>query len=102
MHRSHRLCTTLTSMVLRGLSRSGPGLGNYSFDEYKSEPKPKLLAESDDDWLVVTTLTSRSRGRSLIASGVVLARDLVNRPAFDKPPTATRRRRCWIARRTCR
>ncbi len=64
----------------------GTWLGNYSFDEYKSEPKPKpfasmILVGGDD----VDGEIGRARA---IASGVVLARDLVNRPALDKPPTA--------------
>jgi len=64
----------------------GTWLGAYSFDEYKSDPKPKslesmrLVGGDDAD-------TGIDRARS-IASGVILARDLVNRPAADKPPTA--------------
>ncbi len=64
----------------------GTWLGAYSFDEYRSKPEPKVLEamtlvggdEADEE-------IARAR---IVASGVVLARDLVNRPALDKPPTA--------------
>jgi leucyl aminopeptidase len=63
----------------------GTQLGAYSFDEYRSEPKPRAF----------TTLTLVGSGdvgavdrANAIARGVVLARDLVNRPAADKPPAA--------------
>jgi leucyl aminopeptidase len=64
----------------------GTVLGAYSFDEYKSDPKPSKLAElvlvgggpADEDIAAALSL----------AGGVVLARDLINRPAEDKPPAA--------------
>jgi leucyl aminopeptidase len=64
----------------------GTILGTYSFDEYKSEPKKSKIASltlvggdpSDDEIEDART----------VAHGVVLARDLVNRPAADKPPAA--------------
>ncbi len=64
----------------------GTMLGAYSFDEYKSDPKPSKIASlilvggdvSDEQ---ITAAKSA-------AHGVVLARDLVNRPAVDKPPAA--------------
>jgi leucyl aminopeptidase len=63
----------------------GTQLGSYSFDEYRSEPKPKafttlVLVGSDD--------ADGVDRANAIAGGVVLARDLVNRPAADKPPAA--------------
>ncbi|MEE8456794.1 MAG: M17 family peptidase N-terminal domain-containing protein, partial [Acidimicrobiia bacterium] len=64
----------------------GTILGAYSFDEYKSEPKKSKVAslilvggdQSEDE------IEDARR----VAHGVVLARDLVNRPAADKPPAA--------------
>lgn len=64
----------------------GTILGAYSFDEYKSEPKKSKIAslilvggdQSEDE------IEDARR----VAHGVVLARDLVNRPAADKPPAA--------------
>lgn len=64
----------------------GTWLGDYSFDEYKSDPKPKAFAAmrlvGGDD------VGAQIDGARTMAAGVVLARDLVNRPAMDKPPTA--------------
>ncbi|MCL1598566.1 MAG: leucyl aminopeptidase, partial [Actinomycetia bacterium] len=62
----------------------GTWLGAYSFDEYKSEPKPKtftnLVLVGDDD------LSDQLDTALAVAEGVILARDLVNRPARDKAP----------------
>jgi leucyl aminopeptidase len=64
----------------------GTSLGAYSFDEYRSDVKTprlvvmRLLGEG-------ATQSGINEGTA-IASGVALARDLVNRPAADKPPTA--------------
>lgn len=63
----------------------GTVLGAYSFDEYKSDPKTSKIASltlvacdmSDDE---ITAAKS-------LADGIVLARDLVNRPAADTSPT---------------
>ena len=64
----------------------GTQLGAYRFDEYRSEPKESKFAhlvlvgdELDDS----VTASAES-----VAKGVILCRDLVNRPAADKPPTA--------------
>ncbi len=62
----------------------GTWLGAYSFDEYKSDPKiPKIstmvMVSSDD-------ISAQIEDARAIASGVMLARDLVNRPARDKAP----------------
>ena len=64
----------------------GTILGSYSFDEYRSEPKKSRLAELvlvGGDPSVAEIACARS-----VAGGVVLARDLVNRPAADTPPAA--------------
>jgi leucyl aminopeptidase len=64
----------------------GTVLGAYSFDEYKSDPKSSKIAS--------LTLVGDGIGpddiaaASSLADGVVLARDLVNRPAADTPPAA--------------
>ncbi len=62
----------------------GTWLGAYSYDEYKSESKPKvftsLVLVGDDD------LSDEVDAARAMAEGVVLARDLVNRPARDKSP----------------
>ncbi len=62
----------------------GSWLGEYSFDEYKSEPKPKafsaLVLVGDED------ASDELEAARAIAEGVLLARDLVNRPARDKAP----------------
>jgi leucyl aminopeptidase len=62
----------------------GSWLGAYSFDEYKSDPKPAALSNVvlvDDADLAEPIDASEA-----IARGVVLARDLINRPAWDKAP----------------
>ena len=64
----------------------GTVLGSYSFDEYKTDPKSSKLAEM--------VLVGGSPAEAEIAAafslagGVTLARDLINRPAEDKPPAA--------------
>jgi leucyl aminopeptidase len=64
----------------------GTQLGAYSFDEYRSEPKERafstliLVGNDVDDGGVLAA--------NALASGIWLARDLVNRPAADKPPAA--------------
>ena len=63
----------------------GTQLGAYRFEEYLSEPKDTrfatLVLVGDADPAAVEVA-------SAIARGVILARDLVNRPAKDKPPAA--------------
>jgi len=64
----------------------GTHLGAYSFDEYRSEPRERrfntlILVGGDVDSDAVADAT-------VVAEGVILARDLVNRPAEDKPPAA--------------
>jgi leucyl aminopeptidase len=62
----------------------GSWLGAYAFNEYKSEPEPIALTNvvlvGDED-LADPIATSVA-----VARGVVLARDLINRPAWDKAP----------------
>ena len=83
------VATTLHGVGFDGAAEavaSGLWLGAYSFDEYKSEPKEVALGTvtliGGPD---VADEIDRAR---IIADGVILARDLVNRPARDKPPTA--------------
>ncbi|GMQ94386.1 MAG: leucyl aminopeptidase [Acidimicrobiia bacterium] len=83
------VATTLHDIAIDGATGAvivGTILGAYSFDEYKSDPKTSKIAslvlvggDAPDEEIAAA--------RSL-ASGVVLARDLVNRPAGDKPPAA--------------
>ncbi|MGI9585548.1 MAG: leucyl aminopeptidase [Acidimicrobiia bacterium] len=64
----------------------GTLLGSYSFDEYRSEVKTPLL-----ETMILLGEGASEAGIDegvATARGVVLARDLVNRPAADKPPTA--------------
>ena len=67
-----------------GAVAMGMWLGSYSFDEYKSEPKPVALASvilvGGED---AAPEVARAK---VITDGIVLARDLVNRPALDKSP----------------
>ncbi len=64
----------------------GTQLGAYAFDEYRSAPKQRAFEELI---LVGGNATDQAIERaSTIARGVTLARDLVNRPAADKPPAA--------------
>ncbi len=64
----------------------GSLLGAYAYEEYKSDPKPRALSTMTlvDD----TGLTEAIERAEAVARGVTLARDLVNRPARDKPPVA--------------
>jgi leucyl aminopeptidase len=64
----------------------GTVLGSYSFDEYKTDPKSSKLAEMV---LVGGSVAEAEIAAALsLAGGVTLARDLINRPAEDKPPAA--------------
>lgn len=83
------VATLLHSIDIEGAASAvvlGTQLGSYSFDEYRSEPKDRafstlvLVGEALDDGGV--------RQANALANGVALARDLVNRPAADKPPAA--------------
>ncbi|MDJ0791026.1 MAG: leucyl aminopeptidase [Acidimicrobiia bacterium] len=90
--RYRTVATLLHDVDLEGAEGAvvlGTQLGAYRFEEYRSEPsKDKfsslvLVAGSDD----VIDEEGVARAEA-IASGVILARDLVNRPAQDKPPAA--------------
>lgn len=82
------VATLLHDVDLEGAAEAvalGTQLGAYSFDEYRSEPKKRklstlVLLDADEDLDLGSP--------DAIAKGVILARDLVNRPAKDKPPTA--------------
>jgi len=83
------VATTLHDIGMDGATGAvivGTTLAAYSFDEYKSDPKTSKIASLV---LVGGDVPDEeiAAARSL-ASGVVLARDLVNRPARDKPPAA--------------
>lgn len=64
----------------------GTILGSYSFDEYKADPKTSKLASVT--LIGGGDMTAEIEAAESLAAGVVLARDLVNRPAADKPPAA--------------
>lgn len=69
-----------------GAVAMGFWLGAYTFDEYKSEPQSSQITSVV---LVGGPDTSKEIMRVReITEGVILARDLVNRPALDKPPAA--------------
>jgi leucyl aminopeptidase len=81
------VATALNQVDIDGASSAcvlGTLLGAYEFNDYKSDPKPGLLANlvlvTDDD------VTAEIQEASAIAHGVILARDLINRPAWDKAP----------------
>ncbi len=60
-------------------------LGAYRFDAYRSEPK--LRSNERLELLEVGEhAEAEIRDAVAIAGGVTLARDLINRPAVDKPP----------------
>lgn len=82
------VATTLHRVDIEGAAGAvamGMWLGSYSFDEYKSDPTVPALAsvtliggeEATDDIAQAEAITE----------GVILARDLVNRPASDKAPS---------------
>lgn len=64
----------------------GTVLGSYSFDEYKSDPKTSKLASVT--LLGNADVREEIEAATSLAAGIFLARDLVNRPAADKPPAA--------------
>lgn len=85
--RYQTVATALNQVDIDGAANSvalGSWLGGYSYDEYKSDPKTPTLGTmilvSQDD------LSAEINDARAIASGVRLARDLVNRPARDKAP----------------
>lgn len=89
MSRYETVVSTLHGVPLDGAAGAaamGFWLGAYSFDEYKSEPQPsKVASVVFAGGPGISTEIERAR---TITEGVILARDLVNRPALDKPPTA--------------
>ncbi|MFV2001073.1 MAG: leucyl aminopeptidase [Acidimicrobiia bacterium] len=85
--RYQTVATALNQVDIDGAANSvalGSWLGGYSYDEYKSDPKTAVLSRmtlaSHDD------LADQINEARVIATGVRLARDLVNRPARDKAP----------------
>ena len=83
-----RVATLLHDVDIDGADEAvvlGTHLGAYRFEEYLSEPSKDKLSS--------LVLVGSDHGTAIeraeaVAKGVVLARDLVNRPAKDKPPTA--------------
>ena len=63
----------------------GAHLGAYRFEEYRSEPKDVRFATLV---MVGDVDEAELSEAGAVARGVTLARDLVNRPAKDKPPAA--------------
>jgi leucyl aminopeptidase len=92
------VATTLHMIDVEGAAEAvalGFGLGAYSFDEFRSEPKERrterlvlLEASGDDDAAI-------ARGTT-IADSVNFTRDLVNQPAGAKPPQALAERAAAI------
>jgi leucyl aminopeptidase len=83
-----RVATLLGDVGVGGADEAvalGTHLGAYRFDEYRSEPSKDKLASlvliGDGDDLDIDRAAA-------VAKGVIVARDLVNRPAKDKPPAA--------------
>ena len=76
----HSVDGATAEMVALGMS-----LGQYRFDDYRSEPKPAktetvvFVDGTDDD------AAEAGRGAT-IARGVAAARDLINEPSAGKPP----------------
>ncbi|MGI9665483.1 MAG: leucyl aminopeptidase [Acidimicrobiia bacterium] len=61
----------------------GTQLGAYSFDTYRSEPKPRQFSKL----VLIGDIDSDEVDRAnAVAKGVMLARDLINTPARDKAP----------------
>jgi leucyl aminopeptidase len=83
------VATTLGDVDIDGAGGAtvvGTLLGAYSFDEYKSDPKATKIASLT---LVGNGVSDEEiSAASNLAAGVILARDLVNRPAADTPPSA--------------
>ncbi|MEN8238809.1 MAG: leucyl aminopeptidase [Actinomycetota bacterium] len=81
------VATALNQVDIDGAAAAsalGTLLGAYEFNDYKSDPKPgrisALVLVTDDD------VSGEITEAWSIAHGVILARDLVNRPARDKSP----------------
>jgi len=89
MSRYGSVLTTLHGVPIDGAAGAvamGVWLGAYTFDEYKSDPRTSQIAS-------VVLVGGPDAGEEIarareITQGVILARDLVNRPALDKPPAA--------------
>jgi len=84
------VATTLHSVPIEGAAEAvglGFALGAYTFMRHKSEPKPSLIST-----LVLLGADEAAVGEALrgqtIATGVGLARDLVNTPSMEKAPEA--------------
>jgi leucyl aminopeptidase len=72
-------------------------LGQYRFDELRSEKKPSLTESLH--FAGASDLAGAERAR-VVADAVMLARDLVNTPAGDKPPVRMAEIAAEIAERT--
>ncbi|GIU93276.1 MAG: putative cytosol aminopeptidase [Acidimicrobiia bacterium] len=81
------LATTLASIPIEGAAAAtveGFGLADYAFTEYRSQPA------SDETVLELVGRAPRPEvdRAQVVVDAVGMARDLVNRPAADKPPRA--------------
>ena len=84
------VATTLGSVEIDGAPEAvtvGYLLGAYRFDEYRSEPKARINERLELLDAAPETADAIARATA-VARGVNLARDLINRPAVDKPPAA--------------
>ena len=95
---SRSLVTTLSALDVDEAAEAtvfGIALAQYSYDRYRSEPKPArtesvtLVSERD--------LDDQIRHGRIVAAGVAAARDLVNEPAGDQPPSALADRAAELA-----
>lgn len=82
------VATTLGAVEIDGAEEAvvvGYLLGSYRYDDYRSEPKPRVNERLEllDATAGADEATMRA---AAIVRGVTLARDLINRPAVDKAP----------------
>ncbi|GMQ86041.1 MAG: leucyl aminopeptidase [Acidimicrobiia bacterium] len=92
--RHGEVVTTLHQIDVDGATEAvalGYLLGSYTFDEYRSEAKPRI-----DQRLVLLDADSGTAAdierATVVAEGVSLTRDLVNEPAGAKPPAVLAQR----------
>jgi leucyl aminopeptidase len=82
------VATTLGSVEIDGAEDAvvvGYLLGSYRYDDYRSEPKPRVNERLE--LLDATAGADEAIMRAAaVVRGVTLARDLINRPAVDKAP----------------
>ena len=73
----------------------GFSLGQYSYDRYRSEPNPpateRVILSGG------TEIPDRAAQAKIVAGAVALARDLINEPAVDQPPSVLAERAAELA-----